>query len=225
MVSAFFFIPNAKAVVISPANKANKPIIFIITSADVKGDDMRINPKITETIPPQINELSPLYCFFNLIPVISPDVPFRTATIPKNHIKKEMVRIALEKGLAKIIKPAIIRHTIAEQKAIGQKEKEHNQTWMQQKGYCRQEKFFSDEKQVLKPLPATNFEIKYYKELKVAQNNHILLSENKHYYSASYGHIGNKVKLIYIRTMVYIYAKGNQVAVHPRSYKIGGYST
>lgn len=110
-------------------------------------------------------------------------------------------------------------------KAIGEKVKEHNQTRMQQKGYCRQEKFLSDEKQVLKPLPATNFEIKYYKEQKVAQNNHILLSENKHYYSVPYVHIGSKVKLIYTRTMVYIYAKGNLIAVHPRSYKTGGYST
>jgi hypothetical protein len=110
-------------------------------------------------------------------------------------------------------------------KAIGQKVKEHNQTRMQEKGYCRQEKFLSDEKQLLKPLPSTNFEIKYYKELKVAPNNHIRLSENKHYYSVPYVHIGSMVKLIYTRSMVYIYAKGVQVAVHPRSYKIGGYST
>jgi len=110
-------------------------------------------------------------------------------------------------------------------KAIGQKVKAHNQTRMQQKGYCRQEKFLSDEKPVLNPLPATDFEIKYYKELKVAKNNHIYLSGEKHYYSVPYIHIGSKAKVIYTRTMVRIYVKSEQVAVHQRSYAPGKYST
>lgn len=110
-------------------------------------------------------------------------------------------------------------------KAISQKVKEHNQTRMQQKGYCRQEKFLSDEKHTLKPLPATGFEIKYYKELKVAKNNHIYLSNDKHYYSVPYVHIGSRAKVIYTRSMVRIYVKGKQVAVHQRSYNAGKYST
>ena len=110
-------------------------------------------------------------------------------------------------------------------KAIGEKVKEHNQTRMQQKGYCREEKFLSDEKHTLSPLPATAFEIKYYKELKVAKNNHIYLSIDKHYYSVPYAHTGSKAKVIYTRSMVRIYVKGEQVAVHRRSYKTSGYST
>ncbi|MCD6355221.1 MAG: IS21 family transposase [Prolixibacteraceae bacterium] len=110
-------------------------------------------------------------------------------------------------------------------KAISRKVKEHNQTRMQQKEYCRQEKFLSDEKHTLKPLPATGFEIKYYKELKVAKNNHIYLSDDKHYYSVPYAYIGSRAKVIYTRSMVRIYVKGQQVAVHRRSYKAGKYST
>ena len=110
-------------------------------------------------------------------------------------------------------------------KAISRKVKEHNQTRMQQKEYCRQEKFLSDEKHTLKPLPATGFEIKYYKELKVAKNNHIYLSDDKHYYSVPYAYIGSRAKVIYTRSMVRIYVKGQQVAVHQRSYKAGKYST
>jgi hypothetical protein len=110
-------------------------------------------------------------------------------------------------------------------KAMGERVNEHNQTRMQQKGYCRQEKFLSDEKDTLSPLPASAFEIKYYKELKVAKNNHIYLSPDKHYYSVPYTHIGSKAKVIYTRSMVRIYVKGEQVAVHPRNYKTGGYST
>jgi transposase len=109
--------------------------------------------------------------------------------------------------------------------AITEKVKEHNQTRMQQKDYCREEKFLSDEKPVLKPLAETAFEIKFYKELKVAKNNHIYLSCDKHYYSVPFIHTGSKAKVIYTRSMVRIYVKGEQVAVHPRNYKPSGYST
>lgn len=109
--------------------------------------------------------------------------------------------------------------------AIKQKTREHNQTGMQQKPYCRQQRFLADEKHLLKPLPDQPFELKYYRTLKVAKNNHIYLTKDKHYYSVPFAYIGVKVKVIYTRTMVYIYAKGKQVAVHIRNYGMGRYST
>lgn len=114
-------------------------------------------------------------------------------------------------------------HTLNE--AITEKIKAHNQTRMQQKPWCREEKFLAEEKKLLTPLPTEKFELKHYKELKVAQNNHIYLSEDKHYYSVPYALIGSKVKVIYTRSMVYLFAKGKQVAVHIRSYQHGGYSS
>jgi transposase len=110
-------------------------------------------------------------------------------------------------------------------KAFAQKVLEHNQTRMQQKDYCREEKFLSDEKHTLEPLPAERFEVKSYKELKVAKNNHVYLGCDKHYYSVPYAHIGQKAKVIYTRSMVYIYVKGERVAVHKRDYRPGTYST
>lgn len=110
-------------------------------------------------------------------------------------------------------------------KAIGEKMKDHNQTRMQQKDYCRQEKFLSDERPVLKPLAETNFEIKHYKQLKVAKNNYIRLTQDKHYYSVPFTWIGSTVKVIYTRSMVRIYAKGEQIAVHRRSFRKSGYTT
>lgn len=109
--------------------------------------------------------------------------------------------------------------------AIAERIKSHNQTRMQQKPWCREEKFLAEEKKLLAPLPAQRFEMKSYNELLVAKNNHIYLSENKHYYSVPYKLIGSKVKVIYTRSMVYIFSKGKQVAVHIRSYKQGGYTT
>jgi transposase len=109
--------------------------------------------------------------------------------------------------------------------AISEKVKAHNQTRMQQKDYCREEKFLAEEKHLLLPLPATEYEMKYYKELKVAKNNHIYLANDKHYYSVHYSHIGSRVIVIYTRSMVYIYAKGERIAAHTRTRRKGGYTT
>jgi hypothetical protein len=110
-------------------------------------------------------------------------------------------------------------------KAVKEKTREHNQTRMQQKPYCREERFLADEKHLLNPLPEQPFDLKYYRELKVAKNNHIYLAQDKHYYSVPYTLIGLEVKVIYTRSMVYIYTKGQQIAVHIRDYKQGGYTT
>jgi len=110
-------------------------------------------------------------------------------------------------------------------KAIKEKIREHNQTRMQQKLYCREEKFLADEKHLLQSLPDQPFGLKYYRELKVAKNNHIYLAQDKHYYSVPYTYIGQSAKVIYTRSMVRIYAKGEQIAVHVRDYKAGGYTT
>ena len=110
-------------------------------------------------------------------------------------------------------------------KAIAGKVRQHNQTRMQQKDYCREEKFLADEKHTLQPLPETPFEIKYYREHKVAKNNHIYLGMDKHYYSVPYTYIGMKVKVIYTRSLVRIYHKGKLIANHPRNHKKGGYTT
>ena len=110
-------------------------------------------------------------------------------------------------------------------KSIVDKVRENNQTRMQQKPYSREERFLAEESKLLSPLPAERFEVKSYCELKVAKNNHIYLSENKHYYSVPHQLIGCIMKVVYTRGMVYIFHKGQQVAVHIRDFKQGGYTT
>lgn len=102
--------------------------------------------------------------------------------------------------------------------------KNHNQTRMQNKDYCREEKYLAEEKNLLKALPTTDFEIKYYKELKVAKNGHIMLFEDKHYYSVPHQYIGQKVKVVYTRSLVCVYCNSDQIAVHERIYAKGKYS-
>lgn len=109
--------------------------------------------------------------------------------------------------------------------AIAEKVRCHNQTRMQRKDYCRQEKFLSDEKPQLAALPQNGFEVKFYKQLKVAKNNHVCLNPDRHYYSVPYTCIGSMVEVVYTRSMVRIYAGGQQLAIHQRSSKAGGYTT
>lgn len=113
-------------------------------------------------------------------------------------------------------------HTLNE--AIAEKVQDHNQTRMQKKPWSREEKFLAEERHLLSELPQEDFHIKKYKELKVAPNGHIYLSENKNYYSVPYKHIGQVVKVIYTKNRVHIYSKGEQIAAHLRSYKEAHYT-
>ncbi len=109
--------------------------------------------------------------------------------------------------------------------ALQEKTMEYNQTRMQQKDYSRQEKFLADEKPLLGPLPETDFQIKYYTQLRVAPNNCIYLGRDKHYYSVPFAYISQNVQVVYTRTLVKIFSdKGIPIATHER--RIGfGYTT
>lgn len=109
--------------------------------------------------------------------------------------------------------------------ALHEKNQLLNQTRMQQKPYSREEKFIADEKTLLKPLPQEPFLLKYYRVYKVAQNNHIYLAEDRHYYSVPFAYIGQKVKVLYTRSLVHIYCRGKVVAMHSRNLTQGTYTT
>lgn len=109
--------------------------------------------------------------------------------------------------------------------AIARMVLEHNQTRRQQKDFCRQEQFLAQERHLLKALPSSDFELKHYCTYKVAKNNHILLCQDRHYYSVPYSLIGTEVKVVYTRAMVYIYSRGQQVAVHQRDRLSGTYTS
>jgi transposase len=109
-------------------------------------------------------------------------------------------------------------------KALMEKTMEHNQTRMQRTDYSREERFVADEKHVLTPLPVTPFEKSYSAELHVSTNNCIYLGRDKHYYSVPYPYIGQKVKVIYTRSIVKIFYLHEQIAVHQRKQGFG-YST
>lgn len=106
-------------------------------------------------------------------------------------------------------------------RAIGEKILQHNQTRMQQRDYSREEHFLADEKGLLKALPLTGFDIRYYASLRVQQNSCIYLARDKHYYSVPYACTGEKASVVYTRTLVRIYCKSELVATHQRNIGFG----
>jgi len=109
--------------------------------------------------------------------------------------------------------------------AVDRKVREHNQTRMQQKPYCRQERFLAEERPALQALPEKPFQIKYYRWYTVAKNGHFYLSEDRHYYSVPYCWTGQKVQVIYTGTLVSAYVKDKCVATHTRNITPGGYTS
>jgi hypothetical protein len=102
-------------------------------------------------------------------------------------------------------------------RAVFEKTLEHNQTRMQRRDYTREEKFLADEKHTLRALPQTDFQLKYYAQLRVGMNNCIYLGRDNHHYSVPHIYIGQKVHVIYTRTTVSIYCQNLCVATHSRS--------
>lgn len=151
-------------------------------------------------------------------------IPARAAKPQDKALVENQVKLIYNRVYAKLRNRQFFDlHSL--NKAIWEKVHDHNQTRMQKKPWSRQEKFLADERHLLSPLPKEAFEIKKYKELTVGQNGHIYLTEKKNYYSVPYHLIGQKVKVIYTKTRVHIYAKGEQVAVHLRSYRPAHYTT
>lgn len=106
-------------------------------------------------------------------------------------------------------------------KAIIDKVREHNQTRMQRFDHSREELFLAQEQSLLRPLPESPYQIKYYASLIVLANNCIYLARDKHHYSVPFQYIGTRVQIIYTRTLVKIYTNNECVATHQRSISPG----
>lgn len=110
-------------------------------------------------------------------------------------------------------------HSIEEiNEALAQAILEHNQTRMQRRPYSRQECFMASEKEELRPLPETPFELIYTAQVKVQMNCHVLLSADNHHYSVSHVYVGLQAVMRYTRSIVRIYIDNTLVATHRRSF-------
>jgi transposase len=81
------------------------------------------------------------------------------------------------------------------------------------------------ERHALQPLADQRFELRTTRRVTVMKNCHVLLSEDKHYYSAPHELVGKQVKLTYSRSHVWIYDNYLLVAQHSRVRSKGNYTT
>ncbi|KPP96687.1 MAG: transposase [Bacteroidetes bacterium HLUCCA01] len=96
---------------------------------------------------------------------------------------------------------------------------------MNQRGVSRAELFHTIERASLQPLVATRFQIRKYRDLKVANNAHIELREDRHYYSVPYTWIGRVVQVRYTHDHVHIFGNHQLLAVHARDRRANRYTT
>lgn len=101
----------------------------------------------------------------------------------------------------------------------------HNGKNFQKKSFSRRELYEQKEKDLMQQLPLVKFALKHYTKAKVQRNYHVVIGEDKHYYSVPFRLIGKQVRIVYCTDHVEIYHNNNRVAVHVRSYKKYGYST
>jgi len=100
-----------------------------------------------------------------------------------------------------------------------------NNTVRQGTEMTRNEYFERYEADHLLALPFQDFEITKSTRATVQRNYHVLIGEDKHYYSVPYKYIGQRVDIIYTKKDVEIYLGVHRIAFHARNLQKGGFST
>lgn len=103
--------------------------------------------------------------------------------------------------------------------------KQHNDMLFQGKDYSRRSRFEAIERDALLPLPTKKYQLQFFHIAKVHPDCHVLLSEDKHYYSVPYTLVGEYVKLVYTIETVEIYHKYTRIASHQRMIAKHHYTT
>ena len=101
----------------------------------------------------------------------------------------------------------------------------HNNTPMQHTKISRRDRFIAQEKSTLKPLPTSDFIVRYRIKAKVQRNYHVILGEDMHQYSVPYIYVGKEVQIVYDHHEVEVFLDMQRIALHARTYRRNGYST
>lgn len=102
---------------------------------------------------------------------------------------------------------------------------QYNDYAFQNRPTSRMQQFLDLEQSALQPLPASPYQIRYYKRAKVQKISHIYLSADKNYYSVPHRYVGQHVEVQYNLSVVEVFFNGERIAHHRRSPKAGHYTT
>jgi Transposase and inactivated derivatives len=92
----------------------------------------------------------------------------------------------------------------------------HNVKNYQKKTGSRHRVFHQYEHPVMRDLPGQLFEIKKIVKAKVQLNYHVMLGEEKNFYSVHYDYVGKQATVVYTSKVVEIYIDSQRVATHSR---------
>jgi transposase len=92
----------------------------------------------------------------------------------------------------------------------------HNDARLTGEKYSRRQQFLDLEAQTLKPLNPYRFELTTAQMATVNKYGHVLLSEDKRYYSVPYTLIGKRLKIKYTTALISVYDQNEVVATHER---------
>jgi transposase len=101
----------------------------------------------------------------------------------------------------------------------------YNNLLFKRKEASRLELFQSVEREYLKPLPHTRYELKEYRRAKVQKIGYVYFSPDKNYYSVPYRYIGKQTAIHYTKSIVEVYYNNQRIALHPRNPSKGAYSS
>ena len=100
----------------------------------------------------------------------------------------------------------------------------HNNTLLTNLQVSRRELYEETERDALKPLPSSPYEVPTFADRNVAADYHILLSEDRHCYSVPYRFAKKMARIVANQSTVEIFIDGLRVATHLRNRK-PGYTT
>jgi transposase len=109
------------------------------------------------------------------------------------------------------------------EKAVKEQLDKLNNKIMKAVGRSRRQEFEEIDLPYLQPLPERRYEYIEIKTAKVNIDYHIEFE--KHFYSVSYHLIHQRVEVRASERMIEVYYKGKPVAFHPRSFRMGRFST
>src|SRR5690606_31089867 len=101
----------------------------------------------------------------------------------------------------------------------------YNDLLFKRKEASRRELFQSVEREYLKPLPGSAYELKEYRRAKVQKMGYIYFSADKSYYSVPYRYIGKETTIHYTGSVVEVYYHQQRIALHRRHPEKGSYNT
>src|SRR5690606_5118618 len=101
----------------------------------------------------------------------------------------------------------------------------YNNLLLQRRELSRTELYQSVERQYLKPLPDTPYELKDYRRAKVQKMGYVYFSPDKSYYSVPHRYKGKETLIHYTAGRIEVFHNHQRIALHPRNPVRGSYTT